>query len=184
MKRSGWAAASVDGEGHRSQPRLGEACRGETGNVRSSRGRVGVAARHRIIGWTPTFVNGLVVFPTLGLADGGDVNNWGKKYPFGGIIDPTGSSLTALPANADDLRRTAFDGVVIGDAVIVSDFLLDPVTGTTAHIPALPVGQLLEPTLSAAATRFSSGAAPGEPRTRPTGTCCASEPPCRARRER
>lgn len=100
-----------------------------------------------IIGWTPTFVNGLVVFPTLGSGDGGDVNNWGKDYPFGGIIDPTGSSFTTLPATADDLRSTIFDGVVVGDAVIVSDFLLDPVTGTTARIPALPVGQLLEPTI-------------------------------------
>lgn len=100
-----------------------------------------------IIGWTPTFVNGLVVFPTLGFADGGEVSNWGKEYPFGGIIDPTGSGFAALPGNATDLRQTTFDGIVVGEAVIVSDFLLDPVTGTTTRIPASPAGQLMEPTI-------------------------------------
>lgn len=100
-----------------------------------------------IIGWSPTFVSGLVVFPTLGFADGGDVNNWGKDYPFGGIIDPTDSSFAALPGNGGDLRGTVFDGVVVGEAVVVGGILLDPVTGTTSRIPAFPAGQMLEPTI-------------------------------------
>jgi len=100
-----------------------------------------------VIGWTPTFVNGLVVFPSLGYADGGEVNNWGKEYPFGGIVDPTDWSFTALPGSSDDQRGAIRTGAVVGQKVIVSDFLLDPVTGATTPIPALPEERLLERTI-------------------------------------
>jgi hypothetical protein len=100
-----------------------------------------------IIGWNPTFVNGLVVFPSLGYADGGEINNWGKGYPLGGILDPTDWSVTALPGSSEDERGAIRAGAVVGQNVIVSDFLLDPVTGTMTPIPALPEERLLERTI-------------------------------------
>jgi hypothetical protein len=33
-------------------------------------------------------VEGRLINPTLGDADGGEVGNWGRTYPYGGIFDP------------------------------------------------------------------------------------------------
>jgi hypothetical protein len=41
-------------------------------------------------------VNGRLVNPTLGGADGGD-DGWGRAYPYGGILDPASGEWAALP---------------------------------------------------------------------------------------
>lgn len=40
---------------------------------------------------------GLVVNPSLGGADGGQVNNWGRMFPYGGMLDVDGAAWLALP---------------------------------------------------------------------------------------
>ncbi|OAI39163.1 hypothetical protein AYO38_08040 [bacterium SCGC AG-212-C10] len=50
--------------------------------------------------------NGMLVSPQLGGADGGEVNNWGREYPYGGITDSGSgawSALPAAPAHGDDV---------------------------------------------------------------------------------
>ncbi|HEX5336326.1 MAG TPA: hypothetical protein VFW55_10615, partial [Propionicimonas sp.] len=42
-----------------------------------------------VLGGGVVAVAGLVVFTDTGSADGGEVNNWGRSYPMGGIYDPT-----------------------------------------------------------------------------------------------
>jgi hypothetical protein len=35
--------------------------------------------------WSPVAIGSSIVFPNAGSADGGEVNNWGRSYPYGGI---------------------------------------------------------------------------------------------------
>jgi hypothetical protein len=42
-------------------------------------------------------------------ADGGEVQNWGRFYPYGGRLDPTTGDWTALP-DAPDPERDSVDG--------------------------------------------------------------------------
>jgi hypothetical protein len=41
--------------------------------------------------------DGRLVNPTTGGADGGEVNNWGRSYPFGGILDVARGEWSELP---------------------------------------------------------------------------------------
>ncbi len=40
---------------------------------------------------------GLVVNPSLGGADGGQVNSWGRMFPYGGMLDVDGAAWVSLP---------------------------------------------------------------------------------------
>ena len=55
-----------------------------------------------VVGWSPTWfaAGGSIVNPSIGSANGGEVNNWGRQYPFGGILTPPAqwSPLPPLPA--------------------------------------------------------------------------------------
>lgn len=42
-----------------------------------------------------------LVNPTLGGADGGEVNGWGRVYPYGGIFEPTRGEWSELPNTPD-----------------------------------------------------------------------------------
>lgn len=53
------------------------------------------------LGGGGVLVEGRIVDPRLGWADGGDVNNWGREYPYGGILDPDSGEWSELP-NAPD----------------------------------------------------------------------------------
>jgi hypothetical protein len=45
-----------------------------------------VLADSEILGsWSPVAIGSSIVFPNAGSADGGEVNNWGRSYPYGGI---------------------------------------------------------------------------------------------------
>lgn len=54
---------------------------------------------------------GRLVNPSLGGADGGEINNWGRRYPNGGILELTDRRWSPLPDGpADD----AFSAGVVG----------------------------------------------------------------------
>jgi hypothetical protein len=104
-----------------------------------------------IIGWEPRAVSGHVVFPYTGSADGGEVNNWGRSYPEGGIFDPSDSSWTALPDPPSatglagvDLSGSGSDGsgLNVGNRVLVAGHLLDPATGGWLVVPEPPWASL------------------------------------------
>jgi hypothetical protein len=42
-------------------------------------------------------VNGLLINPAPGTGDGGEVNDWGRSYPDGGVLDPVSGEWAALP---------------------------------------------------------------------------------------
>jgi hypothetical protein len=54
---------------------------------------------------------GRLVNPSLGGADGGTTNNWGRRYPNGGILEPTDRRWSALP---DGPAGDAFSAGVVG----------------------------------------------------------------------
>ena len=83
-----------------------------------------------VIGYDPSWfwAGGLIVNPTLGTSDGGNVNNWGRAYPHGGILDPAGGTWSPLPdppAPGDQ-----FPGVAVGSAEYVTSF-----SGWVLHVP-------------------------------------------------
>lgn len=90
-----------------------------------------------IIGGSPTPVADRVVFPETGSADGGEIGNWGRPYPFGGILDPATGTWTPLPEPPE--TRTGVDRPgTVGDRTLVGGHLLDPVTLAWTPLPRAP----------------------------------------------
>ena len=93
-----------------------------------------------ILATGPWFVEDqIMVNPDLGGADGGEVNNWGRRYPNGGVFDTASavwSELQAAPPRAD------YSVGVIGsrDALIygTKGWLLDLASGSWIELPQLP----------------------------------------------
>lgn len=94
-----------------------------------------------IIGGSPVWVGGRVVFPGTGSADGGEIGNWGRDYFFGAIFDPGTGSWVRLPT--PPRRWSGLEGVVggVGDRAIVGGHLLQPRTLAWTKLPPAPWGQ-------------------------------------------
>jgi hypothetical protein len=99
---------------------------------------------------------GRLILPALGSADGGEVGNWGRPYPYGGILDVDRDrwlGLPDLPAGEDQFSA----GVVAGrDADVFghTGWVLDAVAGDWIAVPSLDAGgQLLTGTSVTAAGR-------------------------------
>ncbi|GID30704.1 hypothetical protein [Paractinoplanes brasiliensis] len=77
-----------------------------------------------------------LVNPTLGGADGGQVGNWGRSYPNGGIVDPATGAWSPLPdpPGGHSLEAEALGGGArTGTAALYpgpADAVLDTVTNT------------------------------------------------------
>jgi hypothetical protein len=91
-----------------------------------------------IIGGSPTPVAGRVVFPETGSADGGQVGNWGRPYPYGGIVDPATMTWTPLPE--PPTAKSGLAGYLgsVGDRTLVGGHLLSPVTSEWTQLPRAP----------------------------------------------
>ncbi len=88
--------------------------------------------------WAP-LGDGRLVNPTLGGADGGETNNWGRTYPYGGVLDPVSGELSELP-NPPDLGEFAA-GVLTragGHYFGANGWVLDARAGNWIQIPHLP----------------------------------------------
>lgn len=94
----------------------------------------------QILGSGARYASDRVVWTGLGSADGGEVNNWGRHYDFGGIFDPNAGTWAELPTppSGGPLLGTA---VVTGGLVEVGGHLLNPVTLEWTTVPALPAGE-------------------------------------------
>jgi hypothetical protein len=83
-----------------------------------------------------------LILPALGSADGGEVGNWGRPYPNGGILDLDGDRWLPLPdppAGEDEFSA----GVVAGDRSDVfgeTGWILDAVAEDWVPIPPLRTG--------------------------------------------
>jgi hypothetical protein len=101
-----------------------------------------------ILGTGPWFVEDeIMVNPNLGSADGGEVNSWGRRYPFGGIFDTSSATWSELPeAPHADIPAGVFgDDISAGvlgstDALMYATegWLLDLGSGSWIELPQLP----------------------------------------------
>lgn len=107
--------------------------------------------------WVP--VGDRLVNPSLGGEDGGEVNGWGRTYPYGGILDPDTGRWSALPnPPADDAeggRLVAGVGVLTpssGHFFAERGWVLDTATDRWLRIPEInePKGYVQARTVVAA----------------------------------
>ncbi|WP_432979578.1 hypothetical protein [Dactylosporangium sp. CA-233914] len=98
-------------------------------------------ADSEILGTSPWLVaGGRLVNPTLGGADGGKVGNYGRAYPYGGVVDLPSGRWSTLPPAPDGLESAgAFDERA---AVYTrpDGAVLDVARGRWIHLPQLPKG--------------------------------------------
>ena len=90
----------------------------------------------------PGFADGsLAIAPNRGGADGGQVNNWGRMFPNGGVFDVATRQWEALPG---EVTKQQLGGGAIGRfaALFTSSRgqVLDLVSDTWFAIPAMPDG--------------------------------------------
>jgi hypothetical protein len=82
---------------------------------------------------------GLLVNPATESYDGGEVGNWGRSYPAGGILDPDTGRWSALPATAPPQPQHQHVGTVAGDGVVVTgNSVLHVRDRSWAALPDLP----------------------------------------------
>ena len=87
--------------------------------------------------WLPS--GGLLVNPATESYDGGEVGNWGRSYPAGGILDPDSGRWSALPATAPPQPQQQHVGTVAGDGVVVTgNSVLHVRDQSWAALPDLP----------------------------------------------
>jgi hypothetical protein len=108
-----------------------------------------------------------LINPALGGTDGGEVNNYGREYPFGGILDPASGRFTPLPKAPQAKPYDESAGVVGADGALYrgpEGLLLDTVANKWITVPSLPDGKAAGRTVVAAGTDmfvFGGGVWPG-----------------------
>ena len=86
-------ASPIASDGGPEDPALVEAAVLEPGSDRWRR----LPATEQLGGWRWTWSGHHLVDPTLGGADGGEVNGYGRVLPFGGRLDPVSGEWSTLP---------------------------------------------------------------------------------------
>ncbi|MGH9042416.1 MAG: hypothetical protein ACRDZ3_19540, partial [Acidimicrobiia bacterium] len=93
-----------------------------------------------ILSTGPWFADGTrLINPTLGSADGGEVNGWGRAYPNGGVFDLAARKWSPLPDPPVEESATAA-GVVGRDGARFSGYrgyVLDASSGEWSMVPTL-----------------------------------------------
>ena len=93
--------------------------------------------------WVP-LGDGRLVNPTLGGSDGGATNNWGRTYPYGGVLDPASGEVSALPEPPSENEFAA--GVLTqagGQYFGVEGWIFDAGGRGWIRVPPLPEEGLL-----------------------------------------
>lgn len=80
----------------------------------------------------------LLVTPMLGGADGGEVNNWGRSYPYGGIFDSSTSAWLPLPTPPAGAQGAGVIGTRNAFYVATGGSLLDLESRSWIDLPRLP----------------------------------------------
>lgn len=94
-----------------------------------------------------------LVNPTLGGADGGQIGNWGRTYPYGGSIATATGQWSPLP-NPPPGKSAGAHTDTTAEYVGVEGNVLDLATGTWQRVPALPGGTTTGSTVVAAGARM------------------------------
>ena len=93
-----------------------------------------------VLGWNPTWfwAGDRLINPSIGSADGGQVNNWGRAFPFGGILDPVSGAWSPLPDTP--AVANVYQGLSVGGP----EFLVSS-EGFVLHAPTLKWAPLTKP---------------------------------------
>jgi hypothetical protein len=92
-------------------------------------------ASDQLGGWRWAWTGKHLVDPTLGGADGGQVNNFGRVIPFGGRLDPATGTWSRLPG-APDERTGGWPVEVAGGPLIAAEgWLYDDNAGSWTRLP-------------------------------------------------
>jgi hypothetical protein len=98
----------------------------------------------QIGGWRWSWTGRHLVDPTLGGADGGEVNNYGRVLPFGGRLDPVSGGWSPLP-DAPKALSGGWPVDAVGGPVSAADgWLYDDATERWTRLPR-PDGAPTEP---------------------------------------
>lgn len=89
-------------------------------------------------GWGAVVVADRVVFPQLGGADGGAVDNWGRTYPYGGIYDTTRRAWSDLPERDPAVLGVGAIGTADAGYTGWAGAVLDIDAATWIDVPPLP----------------------------------------------
>ncbi|HEX2044690.1 MAG TPA: hypothetical protein VHF23_03560 [Gaiellaceae bacterium] len=93
--------------------------------------------------WVPD--DGRLINPMLGGADGGEIGNWGRTYPYGGILRPETGEWSPLP-EAPDGEEDFGSGVLTesgGHYFGYRGWILDTASDTWTEVPPLDTGDLV-----------------------------------------
>ena len=100
-----------------------------------------------MLGWDPSWwlVDGdRIIDPALGCADGGDVNRWGRGYPYGGMFDITTRTWSDLPSTGepcDPVKPEPVAGALGRTSALYvapRGRLFDAASDTWRTLPAIP----------------------------------------------
>jgi hypothetical protein len=83
----------------------------------------------------------------LGSADGGEVNNWGRRYPYGGIFDSSASTWLPLPKPPAGAHGAGVIGSRAALYIATSGLLLDLTSRSWIDLPRLPKASNTERTV-------------------------------------
>jgi hypothetical protein len=105
----------------------------------------------KVVGVAGRAVGDVVVFPEQGSYDGGEVDNWGRDYPAGGIYDPAAGKWSPLPGpGRPDSGGLSFTRTAVAGPLLLTDGrVLDPVARRWTAVPEPPDGNLLGQTVVA-----------------------------------
>lgn len=125
-------------------PAYGDVAPDEPSLVRAAALDLGTRTWRRLqdtaqLGFPITAADGLLVNPDLNGADGGEVNGWGRRYPFGGILDARAGRWLPLPDPPERGEFVQTAGILWSNgAAFMSDhgWALDLTTGTWLDVPA------------------------------------------------
>jgi hypothetical protein len=96
-----------------------------------------------VAGYNPAWLwaGGSIVNASIGSADGGEINNWGRAFPFGGVLTPPAGEWSSLPDPPG--RQGAYAGLSAGGGEhVVAD-------GWALHVPTGRWTELTRPLNSA-----------------------------------
>jgi hypothetical protein len=89
----------------------------------------------QIGGWSWVWTGRRMVDPSLGGADGGEVGNYGRTVPFGGILDPASGTWSRLPhapkEGTGGWPVAAFDSALVA----IAGWIYDDDTESWAPVP-------------------------------------------------
>lgn len=90
----------------------------------------------QIGGWSWTWTGQRLVSPEFGSADGGEIGNWGRHYPFGGRIRLPSGEWSRLPAAPASARYGAWSVEAAGKRWSATrGYVYDDLKGSWAKLP-------------------------------------------------